>query len=107
MDTKTDETVMSFGELLYHFRNKAGLTQTELQQRLIGLGYPIGESTLSMWESRERLPNDSRIFHHLGRALFLDEEEETSLLRACFEERQNNYAQPYFLLKHRVLQNEK
>ena len=89
----------SFGALLRAYRRAARLTQLQVQSRLADQGYQIMDSTLSMWETGRRLPNDSAVFDFLGQVLHLTEAQEAALLDACLSEHTMAYLKPYWVRK--------
>jgi hypothetical protein len=76
-----------FGTLLKYRRTKAGLTRSALTDQLIDLDFDIGSSTIYSWETGARLPNDSRVFHFLGKCLDLSDEEEDALIDTWLKEK--------------------
>jgi len=72
----TSKYPKNLGELLRYYRCRSNLTQRQLRDRLEDVGFPLGESTISMWESGRRLPSDPLLFLYLSRCLNLKQDEE-------------------------------
>ena len=85
--------------LLIYYRNRARLTQVRLVNELADLDFFISDSTLAMWETARRLPNDSRAFHFLGKCLGLSAQEESALVNAWLLERAVRDVEAYWDLK--------
>lgn len=91
----------SFHELLRYCRERAKLTQRQLIDKLATFGCPYECSAISMWENGKRLPSDSGLFHYLGKALGLSEQEEGALVQAWIAEKNIRDLRGYFVFKQR------
>ena len=61
-DITIDERVAEFRRRLIRERKKAKLTQEQLAGKLDELGYGKGQSAISEWEKKERLPDIETVF---------------------------------------------
>jgi hypothetical protein len=61
----------------------------------------FSDAAVSMWETKQRLPNDSVIFHKLGKCLGLTLEEERALLNAWLVDKNCRDLQPYLSAKEK------
>src|SRR5579884_135369 len=69
----------TFGELLKQFRVRASLNQQELAEQA-----KVHRNTINGWEQGNYLPRSRALVQALADALYLDEQETASLLRASF-----------------------
>lgn len=98
---QSNQPLQKFCELLRYYRKRAKLTQRQLKNRLDAQDYDYASSAISMWEAGKRLPDRSGLFHYLGIALRLSEEEEWALLQAWLVERNIRDLEEYLKLKQR------
>ena len=92
----------SFGALLAHYREEAGLTQLQLCMKLAALDYDVSESAIAMWETGKRLPSDPAAFHFLGICLYLSPDQEKALVLAYLMEKNIRDLESYIGLKREV-----
>lgn len=73
----TAETPEPLGEVMRYHRKRRNLTQKQLRTRLEVSGYPYisSDSTISMWETGTRIPDDPEVFLYYGKCLHLSVEE--------------------------------